>query len=207
MIKPFLRAQSTCASTRLRSWCAHVIAVPALALAIALPALAQSSAAKPADQAVAIELAQHKVVKGADGKEQFVDAASVKPGDIVEYSATYKNRSDKPVSGLVASLPVPGGTEYVAKSASAHGVAVEAATLDGRFGGEPLMRKAATPPGAVAKIEPVPYAEYRSLRWKLGTLAAHTSTVVKARVQVSSLTVATAEATPAAPAAAASAKR
>ena len=68
---------------------------------------AQSAAAvgKPAESLVSVALTQLKVSKGADGKEQFSDAGNIKPGDVIEYRAVYTNRSDKPVNGVVATIP------------------------------------------------------------------------------------------------------
>jgi uncharacterized repeat protein (TIGR01451 family) len=144
-------------------------------------AAAQSAPILEATQkkAVAVVLTQSKVVKDAQGKEQLVDASSVKPGDIVEYRATYTNNTGKPVTGLVADLPIPEGLEYQPRSAKPGASLVQAATKEAVFGPEPLMRKAAS-----NKIEPVPYADYRSLRWTLGQLPANGSTAVSARAKV-----------------------
>ncbi len=144
-------------------------------------AAAQSAPALEATQkkAVAVVLTQSKVVKDAQGKEQLVDASSVKPGDIVEYRAVYTNNTGKPVTGLVADLPIPEGLEYQPRSAKPGASLVQAATKEAVFGPEPLVRKAAS-----NKIEPVPYADYRSLRWTLGQLPANGSTAVSARAKV-----------------------
>ena len=53
---------------------------------LAAPASAQPAAARSApaaDKTVSVALTQFKVVKGADGKEQLLDASSVKPGDVL----------------------------------------------------------------------------------------------------------------------------
>jgi uncharacterized repeat protein (TIGR01451 family) len=162
-------------------------------------AAAQAVAAAPPQPAVAVELAQLKVVPGADGKEQFLPASSVKPGDVVEYRATYRNRSGQAVSGLVATLPIPDGLQYVPVSARSPGVAAEAAAADGVYGTEPLQRRVRRPDGATA-VEPVPSAEYRSLRWRLGPLAAGAAAVVQARAQVVPLAGASPSAAAATPA-------
>ncbi|QNK65421.1 DUF11 domain-containing protein [Variovorax sp. PAMC26660] len=147
-------------------------------------AMAQSTAATEAAQktqnkAVAVVLTQHKVVKDAQGKEQLLDAGSVKPGDVVEYQATYTNNTGKPVTGLVADLPIPEGLAYLPRSAKPGATLVQAATKDAVFGPEPLTRKAAG-----NKTEPVPYADYRALRWSLGQLPANGSAAVSARAKV-----------------------
>ena len=148
--------------------------------AVATPARAAASA--PArSAAVGVVLTQAKVVKSADGKEQLVDAASVKPGDVLEYQAVYTNRTDKAVTGAMATLPIPEGLVYQPRSArpvSGAGVALQAATKDGVFAAEPLMRQ------VKGKAEPVPYAEYRALRWNLGSLGAKAQATVSARAAV-----------------------
>lgn len=151
---------------------------PALAQSAAPAAPAAIKAAEPAKTAVSIKLTQHKVVKGADGKEQLLDAASVKPGDTIEYKATYTNRSAKPVNGLVANLPIPEGLQYIAKSAKPGAALVKAATKAGVYAAEPLTITVG------AKTELVPYVEYRMLRWSLGMLPANGVTAVTARATV-----------------------
>lgn len=138
---------------------------------------AAPSAAKP----VVVDLVQRKVVKDEQGNEKLVDAANVLPGDVIEYRATYRNVGQTPVNGLVATLPIPEGLEYLAKSANPRG-GVRAAANDNVFAPEPLLRKA--PSG---KSESVPYNEYRALRWDIGRLAAGNAVVVGARVRVESV--------------------
>lgn len=157
-----------------------------LGAACAFSALAQTGAAvaRPEQAAVApaavtVELQQSKVVKAADGKEQLLDAASVKPGDVLEYTVTYTNKTGKAVSGLVADLPIPEGLEYLPRSAKPGATLVKAAVKDGEFAPEPLMRKARD-----GKTEPVPYSDYRALRWTLGQLPAGGVASVSARAKV-----------------------
>ena len=125
-----------------------------------------------------MELTQSRVIQGADGKEQLVDAASVKPGDLLEYRAVYSNRKNFPVDGLVVDLPIPEGLEYQPKTARPAALRAQAATKDGQFRAEPLTQQIA------GKTEPVPYSDYRSLRWNLGKLPAGGEAVVSARARV-----------------------
>ena len=136
------------------------------------------TAGAPAKELVEASLRQFIVVTGADGKEEFKEADSVRPGDILDYRVRYANRSGKGVSNFTATLPLPEQLEYLPKSATP-GALVQAATADSKYAAEPLMR---TAPGK--KPEPVPYAEYRSLRWNLGQLPADAVTEVAARARV-----------------------
>ena len=144
-------------------------------------AIKSSEAAKASNAAVSVKLTQRKVIKGADGKEQLVDATTVKPGDVLEYRVTYVNNSAKAVTGLIGELPIPQGLEYQRKSAkpgnSQHSQ-FKAATKEGVFAAEPLMRKV----GSVQ--QEVPYSEYRKLNWTLGQLLAGSEVSVSARAQV-----------------------
>lgn len=156
----------------------------AMTLGLGGLAAAQGTQAAPAPaeavqkKTVAVVLTQAKVVKDAQGKEQLVAADSVKPGDVLEYTATYTNHTGKTVSGLVANLPIPEGLEYLPKTAKPGATLVKAATKDGAFAAEPLARV------VNGKSEPVPYNEYRSLRWTLGQLPANGSAAVTARAKV-----------------------
>lgn len=145
---------------------------------------ATSSAPAPAkppaqqSQAVAVVLSQWKIVTDAQGKEQRVEASGVKPGDVLEYTATYTNRTSQAVSGLVADLPIPEGLEYLPRTARPGANLVTAATRDGVFAAEPLTRK------VNGQTETVPYSDYRTLRWTLGQLPARGETAVTARAKV-----------------------
>lgn len=143
------------------------------------PAAAPSTTAAT-EGAVRVKLTQVRVETQADGKEKLVDVQSVKPGDVVEYRAVYTNTSKEAVRDLVASLPMPDGLEYVAKSArGSDGLPVpQVSTRDGKTGTEPLM---VTEGG---KKVAVPYAQYRVLRWRVGTMAPGGSVTVSARARV-----------------------
>lgn len=128
--------------------------------------------------AVLIQLTQKRVVVGPQG-EKLEDASTVKPGDVIEYRATYTNVSKLPVQGLVAKLPMPEGLEYQPKSAKPSNATLQMAGRDGQFGVEPLQRKLAD-----GSVQTLPYTEYRTMRWNVGQLNAGASVVVSARAKV-----------------------
>lgn len=164
---------------------ARVSAGAVLGAVMAMPAFAQPAAVKVTPGAektgVTVVLAQSKVVRAADGTEQLQDATSVKPGDVIEYTATYTNNTGKTVTGLVAHLPIPEGLEYLPKTAKPGATLVRVAAKDGVFSAEPLTHKVGN------KTELVPYADYRSLRWTLGQLPVNGVTAVTARSRVQSV--------------------
>jgi uncharacterized repeat protein (TIGR01451 family) len=153
--------------------------------ALAQPAIGTDVGGAPAvgaPKTVAVILTQFKLFTAADGTEQWQDATSVKPGDVVEYRATYTNNTGRAVTGLVADLPIPEGLEYLPKSAKPGALLVTAAARDGVFAAEPLTRNVGG--NLTGKTEPVAYADYRSLRWTLGRLPASGVTAVSARAKV-----------------------
>jgi uncharacterized repeat protein (TIGR01451 family) len=132
---------------------------------------------------VSVALHAYRVTM-SQGKEAFVPAEQAKPGEIIEYRATYKNTGKQPVKDLMATLPVPQGLEYLPKTAQP---AKLFASTDGKnYDVVPLLKKVKGADGKIV-VKEVPLSEYRSLRWPMGTLAASTETVVKARMRVSPL--------------------
>jgi hypothetical protein len=99
----------------------------------------------------------------------------------VEYSGKYHNAGAKPVEKLVATIPVPAGTTFVAGSAAP--ARAQASTDGVRFAPMPLMRSVKHADGTV-RNEPVPVSDYRYVRWELGTLAAGADSTVTLRVQI-----------------------
>jgi uncharacterized repeat protein (TIGR01451 family) len=146
-----------------------------LALAAA-PAHAQEAA----KGAIDTRLEARKVVRSAGGTETLVAADNVKPGDVIEYAATYRNTTREPVKNLVATLPIPAHTEWVVGSARP---ANAKASPDARaFGEIPLKRRALKDGRAIE--ETIPYRDYRYLRWYPGELAGDASVTFVARVRV-----------------------
>ena len=162
------------------------IAIAAAASRPALAAPGSPAAPKPASGSVAVELTAQRVTRD-QGKEVLVAAEQAKPGELIEYRALYRNDGAGEAKGLMATLPIPRGTQYVAGSALPRRVE---ASLDGHtFAPVPLKRTVKTPDGRTVEQE-VPVAEYRALRWPLGVLPSRDQRTVSARVRVESTTVA-----------------
>ncbi len=148
----------------------------AVTLATAFPLLA-------ADQgSVAVELKGQKVVKATAGKEKFESAEKAKPGDVIEYRAVYRNKGKSAATSVLATIPVPLGTEYIPGSAKPAKVT---ASIDGKeYAPVPLKRKVTLPSGQT-EMRPVPYNEYRFVRWELKKLSPAESATVSMRVKIS----------------------
>jgi uncharacterized repeat protein (TIGR01451 family) len=148
--------------------------IAATVLATQLQAAPTVAAAK--NEPVVVKLENFKVSINSEGKEVLSDAKNAKPGEVLEYRATYTNVSTKPISNLVATLPVPKNTEYQAKTAMPMESAE--ATIDSvTFAPVPLM--------SPDKKQPISPKEYRALRWKVSTLKAKEAIVVSMRIKVS----------------------
>ena len=155
-------------------------ALAALALAAALALGVTPAFAQGAAEPLETRIEQRKVV-AAEGRERFESAETVKPGDVIEYVATYRNVGKGAITGLVATLPVPAETEYLPGSAKPAGAR---ASLDGtKYAAIPLKRKARSADGKEFEQQ-VPYREYRSLRWNAGELGAQKAVTFTARVKV-----------------------
>jgi len=127
-----------------------------------------------------VRLVASKVI-AEDGRERLTGAADAKPGDLIEYAATYRNTGKVPLRDVQATLPIPRETAFVTGSARPAGAR---ASLDGAgFDELPLKRRVRRASGEDV-LETVPPAEYRALRWRLAELAPGAAATVHARVRV-----------------------
>ena len=148
-------------------------------LALAPFAAAQQKAAQPLET----RIEQRKVVRAADGAETLAAAEAVKPGDVIEYTVTYRNTGKAALTKLEATLPIPAETEFVAGTARP---ANAKASIDGRtFGDLPLKRTVKR--NGVDVEEVVPASQYRFLRWYPGELAGEKALTYTARVRVTEI--------------------
>jgi uncharacterized repeat protein (TIGR01451 family) len=69
-----------------------------------------------------------RIVVLADGTESQQSADTARPGDILEYVASYQNSSSHVIRQLAATLPIPDGTEFVASSTLPAGALASTAT-------------------------------------------------------------------------------
>lgn len=139
-----------------------------------------------AAEVVAVKLDVKKVVVDSEGHETLQQADVAKPGDILEYTAAYHNVSKKSVKKLEATLPLPLHTEYLPNTAKSDDAR---ATVGGdAYQAMPLKRKVKQADGKEVE-QLVPYAEYRSLRWYPGDLAAGQELKFSARVRVATNTI------------------
>lgn len=163
---------------------------PLLNLCFLVAGLALGQAALAQTPAVTSTLAAQRV-EMVEGKPVLKPAAQGKPGEVMEYTGTYRNGGVTAVSALQAVVPVPVGTTFIAGSAQPP--AAQASTDGTRFAPLPLTRMVRQADGSERK-EAVPLTEYRALRWDVGTLGAGASAVVSLRVRIDTAAVAAAAA-------------
>ena len=121
--------------------------------------------------------------RAVTGRQSDNELSHVRPGDQVEYRAVYANTSQAPVV-VVATLPIPQHMVYQPKSAHASsGAAALAATTEAQYAAEPLQRRVVDASGKPKNV-PVPYAEYRTMRWNLGAIPAGKKVTVSLRANV-----------------------
>jgi uncharacterized repeat protein (TIGR01451 family) len=161
----------------------------AFAALVVLAASSRLVVAQGADVKVSL-VAQRVVI--ADGKETLVEADKAKPGDTIQYAATYRNVGQGTAVNVGATVPIPAGLEFVADSAKP---AAEQASVDGKnFSPIPLMHEVKNAAGAM-ESQPVPLSQYRALRWTIKELPAGSNATVSVRARVA-ITTASSQSAP-----------
>lgn len=160
------------------AWALDVSPVAAAGSAV-LASDAGAPGATKQRRSVVAEIRSYRVVVVA-GNEIFSEAADIRPGDVVEYRATFKNVDSSAVTGTRALMPLPIGMVYEPSSARP-AAGVKAATVDGVFAPVPLMRE------VNRRLVEVPLNEYRAIAWELGEIQPGKSIQVSARVRLPAL--------------------
>jgi uncharacterized repeat protein (TIGR01451 family) len=155
--------------------------ITAALVALTFAAAAADVAAQPRTPSLASELSAERVLPMANGRETLAPAATVSPGDTLEYHARWRNTGTAPLGNVVATLPIPAGTQFAAAGALPSGAL---ASVDGvSFAPMPLQRRVRQADGQWRDV-PVPLAHYRAVRWPARTLAAGEQFDARVRVQV-----------------------
>ena len=155
-------------------------AQPAISKAVEKP-VSQATKSQVSEP-VEVQLVRRKVVL-VDTKETLQDAGTVKPGEILEETAIYTNKSKSLFTKLEATLPIPLNTELVPNSTKPTTSPVRASTDGLSFRTPPLKRKVKLANG-VDSEQLVPLNVYRFLRWYPGELAAGKSLNYSARFKI-----------------------
>ncbi len=102
---------------------------------------------------------------------------TVQPGDVLRYSVSGVNTSDRAVKNLVVNQPIPAGMVYKLKSASVNSDAKISYSINGgkSFVENPTIE--ATLPNGKVKTLPAPATAYTHIRWKFDQSIAAKTTV------------------------------
>lgn len=129
-------------------------------LLMSLCTLALLTATVAQDNPVSVRVEIY-VVSVVGGEEQFTEATTARPGQIVEYRlfAVNNGSTTLPAGTVVITGPVPNGTQFVANSAtpSSDSVLTEFSVDGTNFSEPPVLTG-----GRVAEPR-----EYRAVRWTL----------------------------------------
>ena len=153
----------------------------AMLTAAPLPFVLAAPGDAPAAATIKAQLQAFKVTVEKDGDEKLGSASVAKPGDIIEYQATYSNDGQRAATNLNATLPIPAALSYVPNTASPGGFM--ASTDAQNFAPAPLKRAVKGKDGKTVMVM-VPFSEYRALRWNVKQLAPGDDFKVSARASV-----------------------
>ncbi len=140
---------------------------------VSLLSLGGTSMALAAD-ALTVNLTANKVVT-ANGKTSLQSVGRASSGDVIQYTATYRNTIEKAMTDVNIDIPVPANMVYSGTSSPAP----TQASLDGKkFENIPLKRQ------VNGKMVEVPQSEYRAVRWQVKHLPAKKEASVSMNVKV-----------------------
>lgn len=147
-----------------------LLRLPFISLVLAGLILASPSARA---DALKIDLAAHRVVVAADGTETKVVAEAAAPGEVIEYSASYKNTTEVVLRNIRPEVPIPAGLTYV--SGSDKPAATQVRLDTGAVVAHPAVD---------AEGRPLPAARVRALIWTLDDLPASATRTLAVRASV-----------------------
>jgi uncharacterized repeat protein (TIGR01451 family) len=130
-------------------------------------------------QELHVSLDARLVFVAPDGSRRTSPNERARPGDLIEYQASYRNDGQRALRQVQATVPVPVGTDLDAAE-----ILPPQASEDGqRFVATPLRAVQRLADGRTQWRE-LPRSAYRFLRWPLGDLAAGQTRVVRVLVRV-----------------------
>jgi uncharacterized repeat protein (TIGR01451 family) len=126
-------------------------------------------------------VAQDQQGKQSKKWEPLKGKAMVQPGDVLRYTLSGENKSDRPVKNLTLNQPIPKGMIYVLKSANVTNKAKVTYSIDGgrSFVENPTVK--VTLPDGKVETKPAPAIAYTNIRLQVPSVAA--KTIVKATYQ------------------------
>lgn len=129
------------------------------------------------------------VVQDPQGKqsqkwEPLKGQAVVRPGDVLKYTLSGENQSDRPVKNLTLNQPIPRGMVYVLKSANVTNNGKITYSIDGgrSFVENPTVK--VTVPNGKVETKPAPAIAYTHIRLQISSVPAKTTVKATYQTQV-----------------------
>lgn len=127
-----------------------------------------------AADALSVKLQAHQLVM-QNGKPVLKAVTRANSGDVIQYTATYRNNIKKPMTNLAVTLPVPTSMVYIGEASPMPTLA----SLDGKtFEAIPIKRI------IDGKEVQIPASQYRAVRWVIPNLAAQQEATVSMNAKV-----------------------
>jgi uncharacterized repeat protein (TIGR01451 family) len=154
-------------------------------LAITLATFAPGAWAKPRMEITIRQAKEMIEAKGSANTPQLVSTQTASPGDVLQYELTFTNKGDEAAQDAMIDDPIPGGTTFVANSASDAGAQVTYSCDGGKTfeTADRLRCEIRLASGEIAGHAAKPN-EYTHVRWKLKRVAPGASGVLTFRVSV-----------------------
>lgn len=181
----------------LRKTCSYLL-VAAIPLISQMPGVADlwqptSAVAQNVNKKSALQLrlnAEKQIVaQDQQGKQTKVwqplkGQAVVQPGDVLRYTLTGENTSDRPIKNVTINQPIPQGMVYVMKSITAPDDTKITYSVDGgrSFTENPTVQVRL--PNGQVETRPAPASAYTHLQFKLPELGAKTTLKATYKTQV-----------------------
>ncbi|WGV25425.1 hypothetical protein [Halotia branconii] len=129
------------------------------------------------------------VMKDQQGKQSkkwqpLKGQAVVQPGDVLRYTLSGENKSDRLIKNLTLNQPIPKGMVYVLRSANVTNNAKVTYSIDGgrSFVENPTIK--VTLPNGKVETKPAPASAYTHIRLLVPTVAAKTTVKATYQTQV-----------------------
>ncbi|MEH2207616.1 MAG: hypothetical protein V7K53_26705 [Nostoc sp.] len=129
-------------------------------------------------------VAQDQQGKQSQKWEPLKGQVVVRPGDVLRYTLSGENKSDRPVKNLTFNQPIPKGMVYVLNSTNVAKNAKVIYSIDGgrSFVENPTVK--VTLPGGKVETKPAPATAYTHIRLQIPSLAAKTTVKATYQTQV-----------------------
>ncbi|MEA5619599.1 hypothetical protein VB711_17380 [Cronbergia sp. UHCC 0137] len=149
-------------------------------------AVAQNTNNKQQQLQLRLEAQKQVVVRDEQGKSKITWqalAGNVQPGDVLRYTLSGENTSNRPIKNLTLNQPVPKGTVYVPKSIKAPSNTKITYSIDGgrNFVENPTIKVTVN---GKEEVKPAPASAYTHIRLQITSVPANATVTATYQTQV-----------------------